>query len=179
MRWLNSKESTCQCWRCRFNSWVNKIPWRRKWQSTSVFLPEKRHGQRRLVGYRPRGRKESGTAVYTYEVPRSARPGFSSLTWEPRHLITEMLCWLRLGIGVGICRITWEVVFFFNPQIAAQLRMTKLGEEGGLCSGLYLLKNFLMIVIYLPSSSFEKSWLRVSFTSGEKLNTQWKTAVMY
>ena len=68
-----------------------------------------------------------------------------------------MLCWLRLGIGVGICRITWEVVFFFNPQIEAQLRMTKLGEEGGLCSGLYLLKNFLMIVIYLPSSSFEKS----------------------
>ena len=34
-----------------FNSWVGKIPWRRKWQPTSVFLPEKSHGQRSLAGY--------------------------------------------------------------------------------------------------------------------------------
>ena len=68
-----------------------------------------------------------------------------------------------VGIGVGVCRITWEVVFFSNPQIEAQLRMTKahLGEEdeGGLCSGLNVLKVFQMIIIYLPSSSFEKSCL--------------------
>ena len=30
-----------------------------KWQSTPVFLPEKYHGQRSLVGYSPKGRKES------------------------------------------------------------------------------------------------------------------------
>ena len=30
-----------------------------KWQSTPVFLPEKSHGQRSLVGYSPKGRKES------------------------------------------------------------------------------------------------------------------------
>ena len=30
-----------------------KIPWRRKWQPTSVFLPGKSHGQRRLAGYSP------------------------------------------------------------------------------------------------------------------------------
>ena len=29
-----------------FNPWVRKIPWRRKWQPTPVFLPEKSHGQR-------------------------------------------------------------------------------------------------------------------------------------
>ena len=33
--------------------------WRRKWQPTSVFLPGKSHGQRKLVGYSPWGRKES------------------------------------------------------------------------------------------------------------------------
>ena len=27
--------------RCKFSSWVGKIPWRRKWQSTPVFLPGK------------------------------------------------------------------------------------------------------------------------------------------
>ena len=34
-RWLSGKESTCQCRRCRrhrFNPWVGKIPWKRKWQ---------------------------------------------------------------------------------------------------------------------------------------------------
>ena len=32
-----SHESTRQCQRPRFDPWVGKIPWRRKWQSTSVF----------------------------------------------------------------------------------------------------------------------------------------------
>ena len=36
---LSSKESTCQCRRCGFDSWVVKIPWRRKWQPAPVFLP--------------------------------------------------------------------------------------------------------------------------------------------
>ena len=38
-----------------------KIPWRRKWQPTPVFLPGKSHGQRSLVGYSPWGCKESDT----------------------------------------------------------------------------------------------------------------------
>ena len=46
---------------CRFNPWVRKIPWRRKWQSTLVFVPGKSHGPRSLVGYRPWGRKELDT----------------------------------------------------------------------------------------------------------------------
>ena len=49
--WLNGKESACQCRRCGFDPWVGKIPWRRKWQPTSVFLPGKAHGQGSLVGY--------------------------------------------------------------------------------------------------------------------------------
>ena len=39
--------------RCRFNPWVRKIPWSRKWQSIPVFLPGKFHGQRSLVCYSP------------------------------------------------------------------------------------------------------------------------------
>ena len=59
--WLNGKESTCQRRRCRFIPWVKKIPWRRKWQPTSVFLPGKSHGQRSLMGYGPWSHKESDT----------------------------------------------------------------------------------------------------------------------
>ena len=35
------------------NPWVGKIPWRRKWQPTPVFLPGESHGKRSLVGYSP------------------------------------------------------------------------------------------------------------------------------
>ena len=45
--------------RPRFNPWVRNIPWRREWKSTPVFLPGKCHGQRRLAGYSPWGRKKS------------------------------------------------------------------------------------------------------------------------
>ena len=33
-----------------FDPWVEKIPWRRAWKSTPVFLPGESQGQRSLVG---------------------------------------------------------------------------------------------------------------------------------
>ena len=43
-----------------------EIPWRRKWQPTPVFLPEKSHGQRSLVGYSQKDHKELyATTKYT------------------------------------------------------------------------------------------------------------------
>ena len=58
------KESACQCRSCRrsgFDPWVGKIPWRRAWQPTPVFLPGEALGQRSLAGYSPWGHKESDT----------------------------------------------------------------------------------------------------------------------
>ena len=52
-RWPSSKEPACQgriCRRHGLNPWVGKIPCRRKWQPTPVFLPGKSHRQRSLVG---------------------------------------------------------------------------------------------------------------------------------
>ena len=60
-RWLSGKESARQCTRLGFHPWVRKIPWRRAWQPTPIFLPGESHGQRSLEGYSPRGRKESDT----------------------------------------------------------------------------------------------------------------------
>ena len=42
-------------------SWVTKISSRREWQPSPVFLPGEPHGQRSLVGFSPRGHKESDT----------------------------------------------------------------------------------------------------------------------
>ena len=56
------KESTCQCKRCKrrgFDSWVRKIPWKRSWQPTVVFLPGESGGQGCLTGYSPWGHTDS------------------------------------------------------------------------------------------------------------------------
>ena len=68
-RWSSGEESACQCKRhrkCRFNPWIGKIPWSRKWQPTPVFLPGTSHGQKNLAGYRPWGRKELDMTEHTH-----------------------------------------------------------------------------------------------------------------
>ena len=70
LRWgfpggLSGKNFACQCRSCRrwrFDPWIRKIPWRRKWQPTPVFLLGESHGQRSLTGYSP---KELGTTEAT------------------------------------------------------------------------------------------------------------------
>ena len=45
----SGRESACQCRRLKihgFDPWVGKIPWRRTWQPTLIFLPGEFHGQR-------------------------------------------------------------------------------------------------------------------------------------
>ena len=67
-RWHSGKQSSCQCRRHRrrgFNPRVRKIPWRRKWQPTPMFLPGKSHGQRRRVDYSPWDHKELDTTEHT------------------------------------------------------------------------------------------------------------------
>jgi len=52
----SGKEEACQCRRHKrhgFDLWVEKIPWRRAWKPTLVFLPGESHGQSSLAGYSP------------------------------------------------------------------------------------------------------------------------------
>ena len=51
--------------RHEFSPRVGKIPWRRAWLPTSLFLPGEFHEQRSLVGYSPWGREESDTSEAT------------------------------------------------------------------------------------------------------------------
>ena len=46
------KESACNT-EDQVQPWVRKIPWRKEWQSTPVFLPGEFHGQRSLLDYSP------------------------------------------------------------------------------------------------------------------------------
>ena len=61
VKWLSDKEPTWQRRRLKrhgFDYWVKKIPWKRAWQPTPVFLPGESHGQRGLVVYSLEGCKE-------------------------------------------------------------------------------------------------------------------------
>ena len=68
-RWHSGRESACQCrtWkRCPFNSRVGNSPWRKKRQSTPIFLPGEVHGQKSLVGDSPCGLKELDTTEHIH-----------------------------------------------------------------------------------------------------------------
>ena len=54
----NPHANAGECKRLGLNTWVGKIPWRRKWQLTSIFLPEKFYGYRNLAGYSPWGHSQ-------------------------------------------------------------------------------------------------------------------------
>ena len=81
-RSLSGKESPCQRRRRKrrsFHSRVGKIPERRNWQPTPVFLPGESHEQRSLAGYSPWGRRESGTAARPHSRVASAPGSCDSL----------------------------------------------------------------------------------------------------
>ena len=64
--WVSGKKKKIQLSSRRhgFDPWVKKIPWRRKWKPTPVFLPGKSHGQRSLGGYSSWGHKRVGHVVW-------------------------------------------------------------------------------------------------------------------
>ena len=56
-----------RCKRCGFKLWVGKIPWRRTWKPTPVFLTGEFNGQRSLTGYSTYGCKELDMTEVTYQ----------------------------------------------------------------------------------------------------------------
>ena len=60
----DGKESTCNLGDLSLIPWVGKIPQRRAWQPTPVFLPGESHGQRSLAGYSQWDHKESDTTEW-------------------------------------------------------------------------------------------------------------------
>ena len=101
--WLSGKELTCQCRkhrRCVFSPGVGKIPWRRKWQPTPVFLWGKFHGQRNhAADYSPWGSQESDMTQQLNNSNKkpNCSPGSPRLSCEPRTLSFSRIKNSRLG----------------------------------------------------------------------------------
>ena len=85
-----------------FDPWVGKVPWRRKWQPTPVFLPGEPHGQRSVVGYSPRGCKESDMTERLHFVIKNNYSEIkeSNEVWKKQklfHQIYELFLNIQLG----------------------------------------------------------------------------------
>ena len=75
--------------RCGFDHCVGKIPWRRKWEPTPVFLPRESHGQGSLAGCSPYVLKDSDTTKLTWHTQRETSPHSCirlDYIWEPLSL---------------------------------------------------------------------------------------------
>ena len=120
-RWHSGKESVCQCRshrRLEFEPWVGKIPWRRKWQPTPVFLPGESHGQRSLVGYNQWGCKESDTIEHTYT---------RTHTHTHTYTYTHIYIWIWYNCGNWLnspCK--WQHLY-----LALDLEVNKAAGWGG------------------------------------------------
>ena len=93
------------------NPWVGKIPWRRKWQSSSVFLPGKSRRQRSLVGYSPLGRKESDTTerLHFHFSEKNAQNSPSQASQYVNRELPDVQAGFRKGRGTRdqIANIRW------------------------------------------------------------------------
>ena len=74
----NLHANVCQWRRRGFDPWVGKIPKRREWQPTPVFLPGKSHGQRNLASYSSWDGKELDMTV--------------QLTWIHTGQVSDPMC---------------------------------------------------------------------------------------
>ena len=92
--WLRGLSVRLQCRRPGFNPWVGKIPWRRKWQPTPVFLPGESHGWRSLVAYSPWSHKDSDTTERLHFIwgTRGSLVFFSSVKFGFGNGISLILC---------------------------------------------------------------------------------------
>ena len=88
--------------RCRFDSWVSKISWRRKLQPTPVFLLGKSHGQRSLVGYSPWGRKRVGHDWTANNNNKNTMQCY--LVLEKKEILLFMTMWMNLE-GIMVSKI--------------------------------------------------------------------------
>ena len=81
----SGKECACQHKRRGFDPWVGKIPYKRAWQPTLVFLPGESHGQRSLAGCSPKGPKELDmTEVTELQCPQAL---FLEVPLELKHFL--------------------------------------------------------------------------------------------
>jgi len=90
------KGSACNVGDLGSNPWVGKIPWRRKWQPTLVFLPGESHGRRSLVGYSPQAAKsQTRLSDFTFTLKKKIKTDFGQEI-NPEYSLEGLMLKLKL-----------------------------------------------------------------------------------
>ena len=108
--WPSGKEAACECKRCGLDPWVGRIPWRRKWQPTPVFLLGKSHAQRSLADYSPWSWQELDTNEVTGTYSEVLWPTWVNSPWLHRESKLQKNEW-HAAISVKILNIKYNAVF--------------------------------------------------------------------
>ena len=135
---INGKDGLprwCQCRRCKrcgFDSWVEKIPWRRKWQPTPIFLLGKSQGQRSLPGCSAWGHKEwdmtdwprtcAHTHIHTHTHTHTHTHG-------KRYDCERQQCTTNIA-GLCLDRDAWAGIFHSLRLSRGSRKVRSRGKEG-------------------------------------------------
>ena len=119
---LSGKESLCNA-RLGFNHWFGKIPWRRKWQPTPVFLPGKSHGRQSLVGYCPWGRKESDTTDQLHFTSVSSRNIFTN---TPRNHVLPAIQVNTRDLAKCLSPVKWHKINHHKWTITITMKICNM-----------------------------------------------------
>ena len=96
--WLRWYTNYLQCRRPRFDPWVGKIPWRRKWLPTPVFLPGEFHGQRSIGSQKKVGHD---WATFTSLSPQKGSFSCPVTLSGLRPMFLRLKHWLFLGLQLA------------------------------------------------------------------------------
>ena len=133
-----------------FDPRFGKIPCRREWLPTPVFLPGESKGQRSLVGYSPRGRQESETTKQQKQSswPKRKTPHCLSL----QHLITLSITssivfalhyWLIFLVTIVIT--VRETKHQITEHFPSHMQILKWRYPGTVVGGEYRYKTYLWV----------------------------------
>ena len=137
----SGKESACQCRRLkrlkrhRFDPWVRKIPWRRAWQPSPVFLPGESHGQ---------------TEPSRLQSIRSQRVGHDEASWHA-HMYHDK-DWVGLGV--------WSPLVQRHPPECATLSRSPFPPY---CCKRSPTLHLILYFCFLPGLSAKHQGLSVGF----------------
>ena len=158
--WLIRIESSYQCRRGMFDPWIKKMPWRRKWQPTPVFLPGKSHGQKSLVRYSPWGLKViHDLATKQQTVPRNGIAitlFLEDVVHKHTHTHTKILLKHKKEWNDAFCPVTWTDLEII---IVSEVNWTKKFTH---CTAHLKLVLRFCLLPWVGSNSCGGSWAKES-----------------
>ena len=123
----SGKEPACQCRRHKrhgFHPWVGKIPWRRAWQPTPIFLPEESHGESSLTGYIVHGVAQCWTWLKWHSTHMVVK--FNLFTMRILRISTDSTYWIcpkHLSSAILIFYYVWLDILLYIIQVMAKLQL--------------------------------------------------------